>query len=448
MNYIYKFFVFLFILFSFSSCEKELEYSTNFNFNFKNLDNNAIQIDTEKDFSIELSNFFDVNNVKDFEIKYRVVSGTANIYYDKKIVNYDNFELYTFSESNLLPFVIIPKSTGNIQVEVIIKNIEGIEKTQNFTLNCKDNDFRFDFSASPTDQSGMIYQDIAFSLTLKNLGQSQDTNFRIKYISDKEGILKVGNTVIQNNSLSQITPGIINCTYNGNIVGIHNIVITCVNSANEAKQINLKFEVKPSPFSLVRDINFSVKESLKKTFQFSLNNTIPQASYSIKFVSKNNCNIYNGTTIIPNDFYTPLTLNNNGIYTFDYEALSNLDDILTVYVKDSYNQEKSIVYDIDIISRPVISSLILDKGFYQYTIIEKHVIYNNANYAGFEFQKFIEKDQTWGPNLTLKNVKATNSTFSATYSFTGSSFNSPGTYRFRIKDSDGAWSLWTQISVS
>ncbi|MFK7102232.1 hypothetical protein V3471_14780 [Flavobacterium oreochromis] len=352
----------LIITLGFISCEKNLEYTANFNFNVTGIDNNAIQLDAKKSFNIELQNYFDVQKDKNFTVRFETKKGSANVYFNDKYFNNGISYPIQFSDNLKLPFDLLTKSTGQIDVEVFLKNTEGLEVSKLFTIIVKDEDFKFDFSVSPEQQAGFVNEEKTISLTVKNTGTSVDKNFKIKYISDKTGVFKIGATKIQPNTLTSINEGIINCTYAGSEMGIHKVTLTCVNSKNESKEITVTFNVSSNDFTLVKGDNFSAKESVKKAFDFTLLNTLSNTTYFIKFTSLNaNAKVYNGNTEMIMNEYLPLNLTTAGQYTFYYDPVNigRLEsfDNFEVTIKNNTGLEKKIVYNLKLYSRPVIKNL-------------------------------------------------------------------------------------------
>lgn len=151
------------------------------------------------------------------------------------------------------------------------------------------------------------------------------------------------------------------------------IIVKDNNDVIKTKQISILIEQNVTPFNLQKINDFSVKNTLKKTFQFNLFNLLPTATYQIKFSSLNSCKIFTGTTQINMNTWVSLTTIPSNLYSYDYEANSETNDVLMVQVKDSYGQIETINYNVTIFSKPKILTCISNYNLFNYYCVSTNV---------------------------------------------------------------------------
>lgn len=139
------------------------------------------------------------------------------------------------------------------------------------------------------------------------------------------------------------------------------IILKDNNNVIVTKQFLVNSEVLATPFELLKIDDFSVKNTLESTFKFALNNINPTNTYQIKFMTTNPAKIYknSGEEIIRN-IWNDLTLIPGSIYTYKYNALSDIDDVLELQIKDNYGQIKSITYNVHVFAKPQLTVYSID----------------------------------------------------------------------------------------
>ena len=328
--------------------------------------------------------------------------------------------------------------------EILINTLKPFQleilSTKNIILN---KDYKFSYSVS----SG--------SLSVKNGSDVLLMDYEYDFTVDDLNLISL--------DLIPETNGEINVTFylkdNNGVVKRKDITVYCTDI-----DIN-------TPFDLVKISDFSVKNTLRKEFKFTLTNTLPSATYQIKFSSINSSKIYSATSELVMNTWLEFNLSSSSsLYSFFYEAHSNTNDVLTIEVKDSYGQLHSINYNVTVFSQPIINSKIIEFKYYPgdpstlhiYCTSNTKAYINSSVYGGalLETIRIIVKNQITGVYDTLEfndfnlvsvsqlesNVRSCfnpdfgcDMTWLINQNISASKYNLQ-LYSLQIKDSDGVWS--------
>lgn len=349
------------MLLSLLSCDRELEYSSDFKFIVNNIDDQEIFINTSKPFSLEITELRNIIENQNYSFRYQVTSGTL-IVKDGTVTLIEGNE-YDFSidSDNRINLELIPQSEGTLTVKFFLKDNNGVEQEKEVLVYCNDQDYNFQFTGAVPNANGTVSQQIPFSLTLTNTGLSANI-FQLKYSSNLSGNLSINSTIYNQNQFYQVNPGTIQGIYQSNVAGQHDLVFTVRDVSGTERTVNLTINIAPTPFVLTKLSDFSVKNTKSNQFQFTLANTLVGASYQIKFTSNQSCSIYQGTgttTSVPMNTWLNLTLIGSNLYTYTYLANSDVNDNLSVEIKDNYNQTQTIVFNITVFPKPTFNGNII-----------------------------------------------------------------------------------------
>lgn len=337
----------------FNSCEKELEFGSNFEFQINNIDDSEIFINTNKTFQIEVITTTNINDNKNYKLSYQVVSGNIQLKDGTTTLIEGNQYDFELNDLNIIQLDLIPKQAGQNILKVILTDNNNVVKSKEVVILCTNEDYSFSFSGTVPNPTGDVNVGIPFSLTLANTGQSSNA-FQLKYISTGVGSVLIGGNIKPANQYFNVTEGAIQGLYSSSAVGSQTVTFTCIDSNAQTQQVTLTFNFEAQEFNLTKISNFTVKNTLKKDFKFTLTNTLPTATYQIKFSSTKPSKISTGANELQMNQWLNLTIIASNLYSYDYQALGDLNDILTVEIKDSYNQIKSINYAITVFSKPII----------------------------------------------------------------------------------------------
>ena len=300
----------------FLACERELEYTSDFNFEIREIDDTSIFINTVKPFSLEVTDVKNAENNQEYKFSYQVIGGGSLIVKEGTTTLIEgNKYSYTVDDENLLHFDLIPQDDGVIKVEFTLYDNNNISKSKEILVYCHDEDYSFTFNGVVPNANGAVNTNIPFSLNIQNTGLSNNS-FQLKYTSTGTGNVIIGGNIQQANTYFNVTAGVIGGFYTSNSIGPQTVTFTCIDLSGNTIDVVLNFNFTAVPFALAKINDFSVKNTLKSDFKFTLTNTLSTATYQIKFTSINNAKIYNGTTQIPMNSWQNLTLVGNNLYTY------------------------------------------------------------------------------------------------------------------------------------
>jgi len=452
------------ILFSFFSCDRELEYSSDFQFIVNNIDDDEIFINTSKPFSLEITELKNIIANQNYRFRYQVTSGTL-IVKDGTVTLIEGNEYdFAIDNNNRINLELIPQSSGTLTVKLFLKDNNGIEQEKEVLVYCNDQDYNFQFTGAVPNANAVVNQQVPFSLTLTNTGLSANI-FQLKYSSNLTGNLSINSQIYNQNQFYQVNPGTIQGIYQSNVAGQHDLVFTCRDVSGTERTVNLTINIAPTPFLLTKLSDFSVKNTKTNQFQFTLANTLAGASYQIKFTSNESASIYQGTgtsTSAPMNTWLNLTLIGSNLYTYTYLANSDINDNLSVEIKDNYNQTQTIVFNVTVFPKPTFNGNIIftrnnpvcfSSGFCNCSFNTKsNIVTTITGGATLSKTKIIVKNKLTG---NFDTYEYTNSLLVQTLE-TGSGSGMGSTaaltsaynlskyagqlYSMQIQDSDGVWS--------
>lgn len=453
------------MLLSLLSCDRELEYSSDFKFIVNNIDDQEIFINTSKPFSLEITELRNIIENQNYSFRYQVTSGTL-IVKDGTVTLIEGNE-YDFSidSDNRINLELIPQSQGTLTVKFFLKDNNGVEQEKEVLVYCNDQDYNFQFTGAVPNANGTVNQQIPFSLTLTNTGLSANI-FQLKYSSNLSGNLSINSTIYNQNQFYQVNPGTIQGIYQSNVAGQHDLVFTVRDVSGTERTVNLTINIAPTPFVLTKLSDFSVKNTKSNQFQFTLANTLVGASYQIKFTSNQSCSIYQGTgttTSVPMNTWLNLTLIGSNLYTYTYLSNSDVNDNLSVEIKDNYNQTQSIIYNVTVFAKPSFNGNIIFSRSNPIQLspfapwscngnTKSNTVNTITGGATLIKTKIIIKNKLTGNFDTIdfnnSNVQNTLETSSGTGSSSGNALTSAYNnakyagqlYSMQIQDSDGVWS--------
>lgn len=452
------------------SCDRELEFGSDFEFQIRNIDDNEIYINTLKSFQLEILSTKNVTNNKNYKFSYSVVGGGELTVKDgsSSLIEGNEYN-YTVNDLNLISLDLIPESAGEIRVKFSLSDNNGVLKSKEIIVYCTDEDFGYTFTGVAPNPNGNVNVGIPFSLNIVNTGLSANS-FQVKYISSSLGTVTIGGSAMPYNTYFNTASGTIGGLYTSSNIGTHDVTFTCIDLNGQEIQVVLTFNITASPFSLAKLSNFSVKNTLKKEFKFILTNTLSSATYQVKFTSLNPSKIFKGTTQLNMSTWINLNLDPTNLYSYDYEANSDVNDVLSVEVKDNYGQTQTINYDVTVFARPSINNFNVSfirnpvtSGFNSFscngntksntlntitggaTLVKTKLIIRNkltGAYDTLEFNNNLIQNQLeyvssycstsgWGSTCTSSSV------FSGCFN---QSKYAGQLYSIQIQDSDGVWS--------
>ena len=346
------------ILFTLLACERELELTSDFNFEVNNIDDTEIFINTIRPIELEMLDVKNVNYNKDYKVSYKVVSGDLTLKDGTTTLIEDTDYILTADELDKIYLDLIPQSGGVIKVRFTVKDDNNIIKEKEVLVFCNDEDYEFTFTGAVPNPDAEVGNNIPFNLEIENTGLSSNS-FQLKYVSSGTGTLTIGGVVKPANTYFSAPEGLNSGFYNSLDVGLQTITFTCKDINGTEIPIDLDFNFTASPFTLTKIADFSCKNTLKKDFQFTLSDLIAASTYQVKFTSINSSKIFLGTTQLSMGNWLPLTLDPSTLYTFKYQADSNINDVLTVEIKDSYGQIQSINYNVTVFAKPLLNGNII-----------------------------------------------------------------------------------------
>lgn len=448
----------------FNSCEKELEFGSNFEFQINNIDDSEIFINTNKTFQVEVISTTNINDNKNYKLSYQVVTGNIQLKDGTTTLIEGNQYDFELNDLNIIQLDLIPKQAGQNILKIILTDNNNVVKTKEVVILCTDEDYSFLFSGTVPNPTGDVNVGIPFSLTLANTGQSSNA-FQLKYISTGIGNVIIGGNIKPANQYFNVTEGAIQGLYSSSAVGTQTITFTCIDSNAQTQQVSLTFNFEAQEFTLTKITDFTVKNTLKKDFKFTLTNTLPTATYQIKFTSTKPSKIFLGTNELQMNQWLNLTVIASNLYSYDYQALGDLNDVLTIEIKDSYNQVKSINYTVTVLSKPIIvnQNIQFTRSTPNYNQFgnswscvgntRSNTLNTLSSGATLVKTKIIIKNKLTGAYDTLEfnnsNIQNTLETVSSVLkqtsneAFTGcynSSKYAGQLYTIQIQDSDGVWS--------
>lgn len=458
------------ILFTLLACERELELTSDFNFEVNNIDDTEIFINTIRPIELEMLDVKNVNYNKDYKVSYKVVSGDLTLKDGTTTLIEDTDYILTADELDKIYLDLIPQSGGVIKVRFTVKDNNNIIKEKEVLVFCNDEDFEFTFTGAVPNPDAEVGNNIPFNLEIENTGLSSNS-FQLKYVSSGTGTLTIGGVVKPANTYFSAPEGLNSGFYNSLDVGLQTITFTCKDINGTEIPIDLDFNFTASPFTLTKIADFSCKNTLKKDFQFTLSDLIAASTYQVKFTSINSSKIFLGTTQLSMGNWLPLTLDQSTLYTFKYQADSNINDVLTVEIKDSYGQIQTINYNVTVFSKPLLNgNIIYNRStncttfflnnysatcvwstkcntsstiFGGATLVQTKIIIKNKNTGNFDTlifnnslnTNYLENDVVGRSGSSCTSASNNASTFAYNQSKYAGQL-----YSIQVQDSDGVWS--------
>lgn len=347
----------------------------------------------------------------------------------------------------------------------------------------------FEFEVRNIDDTEILINTLkSFQLEIlssKNLIDNKDYKFSYSVTSGSLSVKNGSNTLLVDNQydftiddlnlisldLMPQSDGEINVTFsltdNNGIVKSKNVKVLCTD-------VDIT-----TPFNLTKVADFSVKNTLRKEFKFTLTNTLPSATYQIKFNSTNPSKIFAVTStseLVKNTWLDFNLSSSSNLYSFDYEADSNNNDVLTVEIKDSYGQTHSINYNVTVFSKPIVNSKVIEfkyvtgdpNAFFLYCNSTTKAYINSSVFGGATLQKIkiIVKNKITGVYDTLEfndfNLVSTSLLESRNHTCPIPTCTQNGNisqsialskyrnqlYSLQIQDSDGVWSTLINGTVT
>lgn len=337
------------------SCDRELELSSDFEFEIRNIDDSQIYVNTLKSFQLEIISTKNAINNKDYKFSYSVSNGSLTVKDGSSTLIEGNQYNYSVNDLNQIGLDLIPQSPGEIIVKFSLTDNNGVVKSKEIIVFCTDEDFGYTFTGVVPNPNGNVNVGIPFSLNIVNTGLSANI-FQIKYISSGTGSVSIGGSIMPYDTYFNTPSGTIGGLYTSSQVGTQNVTFTCIDASGHETQVVLTFSFTASPFSLAKLSDFSVKNTLKKDFKFILTNTLSSATYQVKFTSLNPSKIFKGTTELNMSTWINLTLDPTNLYSYDYQANSDVNDVLSVEIKDSYGQIQTLNYNVTVFARPILNN--------------------------------------------------------------------------------------------
>ncbi|WP_395076781.1 hypothetical protein [Flavobacterium sp.] len=441
------------------SCTKELEYGTNFNAKLLDIDNStSVVLGDFKAFKIELSNVFAKNTSNNYQILY--TSENVTLYNGAIPITQNNYTPFV-SDNNIINLSLKATTIANKPLVIRIKDNAGLEKELNVTINVlTNNTYTLVKNTNIAVQPIQITNTFNLGLILENLYQTPASAFQIKVTSELGGDYTINNTVIANNTYIPVSVGNITATFKPLLLGNQTLTFTVKNENNVERQVVFSLVVNEKPFLLTTtNSSITAKETITRNITFSLGDVIPNFTYQVKFQSNNNAVIKDNQGILQiSNTFNAISLSPTNLFIYTYTSSTVGNDIVTITVKDQFNQVKTIQVNIECFAKPRIDYFFAE------------------TYIGFSYLKckYSMTLSQFGPNVTITEVElkirnfSTNSfdvyttvicpsdpggylniyPFSLSYiNYTGA-LNTPNNlnyhanqqYALRVKDSDGAWS--------
>ena len=232
------------------------------------------------------------------------------------------------------------------------------------------NDFNFNFTSNfPNGNTQFASNNLSINLLIENIGES-DNNFKIKYISDFDGVLSFSTgTVIPMNEYIDVSEGFINLYYNSSIVGSQNISFYCIDASGNEKIIPLSVIFNSPEFDFTQNFNYSSTNSNNCIHEvFIENEDVTSDSYFLKYelinmnwiqdpgILENSPIFYSGLgsspIVLPENSFVDITSSIVNIPSlgkkrinilFAYSGYSQFQMKLTI--KNSFGIEKILIFD-------------------------------------------------------------------------------------------------------
>ena len=450
-----------------SSCSKELEYGTNFEFKINNIDNNSVVLFSEKTFALELTTFFNNSDSKTFSFSYDcqdvdIIDNNTTLLKNQKYP-------VTFNADNLLPLKLKGTAQGEFVLKITLTDESGLSKEKQVLVKVVE-DLNFSFVANNMQP---LYEDVitttfTFSLALQNTGTGADT-YSIKALPSSPGTVLINSALAVPNELISTVPGNINVSFTPSTLGNQTLTLVAVNSQNIEQEVTFNLKVNPKIFTVVSSGTLTTKQTQLKDFSFVTNNTISTWQYQVKFESNTQAVFKSSTgSVIPTNTYVNLPMNTSN-FTYKYQSDAIGSDIITISVKDQFDQVVTTSINVTVESRPTIAAVeakVTNNGAYLLGAFYK--INGVQGYgAGSAIQEYEFKILNYKTNLYDTYTTVQNTAmypqdclygfyFSTTYGTCSGVSIVPHTqitnedrninyywnqpYTVRVKDADGIWS--------
>jgi len=118
-----------------TSCSEETLYEENFEHRINGLDNSEIFLNTLKTLQLEVFNVSGKNQQNStYHVSFEKLSGDLDVVFDQNqtLIEGEYYELKNFNEKK--DFQINPKTLGNIQLKVFVKNNNEVIKSRRLEL--------------------------------------------------------------------------------------------------------------------------------------------------------------------------------------------------------------------------------------------------------------------------------------------------------------------------
>lgn len=450
-----------------SSCSKELEYGTNFEFKINNIDNNSVVIFSEKTFALELTTFFNNSDSKTFSFSYdcQDVDLIDNNVTLLKNVKYP----VTFNVDNILPLKLKGTAEGEFVLKITLTDESGLSKEKQVLVKVVE-DLNFSFVGNNMQP---LYEDVittifTFSLALQNTGTGADT-YSIKALPSSPGTVLINSALAVPNELISTVPGNINVSFTPSTLGNQTLTLVAVNSQNIEQEVTFNLKVNPKIFTVVSSGALTTKQTQLKDFSFVTNNTISTWQYQVKFESNTQA-IFKSSTgaVIPTNTYVNMPLNTSN-FTYKYLSDAVGADLITVSVKDQFDQVVSTTVNVTVDSKPTIAAVEANvKNIDGYQLGASYKIAGAQGYGTggaiveYEFKILNYKTNVYDTYTTLQNTAMYPQDCLYGFYFIPTSGTCSGVsivphtqitnedrninfywnqpYTVRIKDADGIWS--------
>lgn len=446
------------------SCTTELEYGTNFNAKLIDIDNStSIILGDFKTFKIELSNVFARNISNNYEIYYK--SENVILYNGLLPITQDTYTTFQ-SDNNIINLSLKGIQIANKPLIIKVRDNAGLEKELNVTINVStNNSFTVIKNSNISVVPIQITNTFNLGLILENLFQTPTSSFQIKVTSEFGGDNTINNTIVADNTFIPVTVGNITTTFKPLLLGNQTLTYIVKNENNVERQVVFNLVVNEKPFLLsTTNSSLTAKETITRNITFSLGDVIPNFTYQVKFQSNNNAVIKDNQGALQiSDTYNVINLSQTNLFTYTYNSSTVGNDIVTISVKDQFNQIKAIQISIECLSKPKID----------YFFSQTYLGSNNSAFTYLSCKYNMTLSQ-YGTNVTITEVElkirnfATNNLDTYTtiicptdqngrqniypvgssHVFYNGLANTPNNvnyyanqqYTLRVKDSDGAWS--------
>jgi len=279
----------------------------------------------------------------DYQMRYILVDGDANIYYNGQEVSAGtNIDVSLGAYS--LQFQ--PTEIGDVNLKFVAVNNTNVTKEVNIRIDVTDR--TFDFTATRSLASLPLGESVLINYVITEDGGSEEDTYIMTYSTSNNGILIVDGTEYFPGTPIVLSSLNFSAIYEGSEAGEHTIQSTIVSQSNgETKVQSVDIEYLPSEFTFDVNTNTELTVGEHLDIEFILNETIGQSDFDIKYtitgveqVFKNQDNVSLTTNF---DYDTP---SNTFIWTLEAIEQGEMTVNFTVTNQFGISESKVITYTI------------------------------------------------------------------------------------------------------